>query len=185
MFMIEPGRPGTATKFSQEAWKLSRSPKAMVAARRSQEQVADHVDPRRARMLCMTQDQEISPPSDVCLLLRADAEQRWLSLEVGPVLRQLQQRDGLPEEQLGAALAYLEVLWIEASQRAAETDAAYAQLEVCEQPDATPDAGGWTLPSKARRFHAAVQTLREVLGRQVAILIAAPGNGSTREHVRS
>lgn len=133
----------------------------------------------------MTQDQEISPPSDVCLLLRAHAEQRWLSLEVGPVLRQLQQRDGLPEEQLGAALAYLEVLWIEATQRAAETDAAYAQLEVCEQPDTTPDAGGWTLPSKARRFHAAVQTLREVFGRQVAMLIAAPGNGSTHERARS
>ncbi len=136
----------------------------------------------------MTQDhQEISPPSDVCLLLRAHAEQRWLSLEVGPVLRQLQQRDGLPEDQLGAALAYLEVLWIEASQRAAETDAAYAQLEVCEQPDGDgpPDDGGWTLPSKARRFHAAVQTLREVLGRQVATLIAAPGNGSAaHEHVR-
>ena len=99
----------------------------------------------------MTQDhQEISPPSDVCLLLRAHAEQRWLSLEVGPVLRQLQQRDGLPEEQLGAALAYLEVLWIEASQRAAETDAAYAQLEVCEQPDA--DA-----PARRRRLDAAQQ----------------------------
>jgi len=134
----------------------------------------------------MTQDQEeISPPSDVCLLLRAHAEQRWLSLELGPVLRQLQQPDGLPEEQFGAALAYLEVLWIEASQRAAETDAAYAQLEeACEQPDDPPDDGGWTLPSKARRFHAAVQALREVLGRQVATLIALPGNGSTYEHVR-
>jgi hypothetical protein len=51
MFMIEPGRPGTDTKFSQEAWKLSRSPKAIVTARRSQEQVADHVDPRLAWML--------------------------------------------------------------------------------------------------------------------------------------
>jgi hypothetical protein len=132
----------------------------------------------------MNPDQEIPPPSDVCLLLRAHAEQRWLSLEVGPVLRQLQQRDGLPEEQLGAALAYLEVLWIEASQRAAETDAAYAQLEVCEQPDAPSDDGGWTLPSKARRFHAAVQTLREVLGHQVAMLIAIPGNGSAHEHAR-
>jgi hypothetical protein len=117
-------------------------------------------------------------------LLRAHAEQRWLSLEVGPVLRQLQQRDELPEEQLGAALAYLEVLWIEAAQRAAETDAAYAQLEVCEQPDAPPDEGGWTLPSKARRFHAAVQTLREVLAGQVATLIAIPSNGSAHQHAR-
>ena len=97
----------------------------------------------------MTQDQEISPPSDVCLLLRAHAEQRWLSLEVGPVLRQLQQRDELPEEQLGAALAYLEVLWIEAAQRAAETDAAYAQLEVCEQPDdAAPTTAAGRCPAR-------------------------------------
>ncbi|MGH2904326.1 MAG: hypothetical protein ACRDK7_12210 [Solirubrobacteraceae bacterium] len=132
----------------------------------------------------MSQDQETQPPSDVCLLLRADAEQRWLSLEVGPVVRQLQHREELPEEQLGAALAYLEVLWIEAAQRAAETDAAYAQLEVGAQPDTPAEDGGWTLPSKARRFHAAVQTLREVLARQVATLIAIPGNGSAREHAR-
>ena len=64
----------------------------------------------------------VSPPSDICLLLRAHAEQRWLCHEVLPVLRQLERGDSLPEEQLGAALAYLEVLWIEASQRAAETD---------------------------------------------------------------
>ena len=69
-------------------------------------------------------DRPVSPTSDISLLLRAHAEQRWLSHEVLPVLRQLEQRDCLPEEQLGAALAYLEVLWIEASQRAAETDAA-------------------------------------------------------------
>ena len=99
----------------------------------------------------MTQDQEISPPSDVCLLLRAHAEQRWLSLEVGPVLRQLQRRDELPEEQLGAALAYLEVLWIEAAQRAAETDAAYAQLEVCEQPEHAPSDDGAAGRCPARR----------------------------------
>jgi hypothetical protein len=134
----------------------------------------------------MTHDQETSPPSDVCLLLRAHAEQRWLSQEVGPVLRQLRRRDELPEEQLGAALAYLEVLWIEAAQRAAETDAAYAEFEASERAAraeaaaAEPDAragGGWTLPSKARRYRVAVLTLRDVFGRQVAALLAAP-NGS-------
>ncbi len=140
----------------------------------------------------MTHDQETSPPSDVCLLLRAHAEQRWLSMEVGPVLRQLRQRDGLPEEQLGAALAYLEVLWIEASQRAAETDAAYAEFEASERAaradaaraepaDASRAGGGWTLPSKARRYRVAVLTLRDVFGRQVAALLAAPGT-ATREH---
>jgi hypothetical protein len=131
----------------------------------------------------MTHDLETSPPSDVCLLLRAHAEQRWLSQEVGPVLRQLRRRDELPEEQLGAALAYLEVLWIEASQRAAETDAAYAEFEASERAAraeaaaAEPDAragGGWTLPSKARRYRVAVLTLRDVFGRQVAALLAAP-----------
>jgi hypothetical protein len=142
----------------------------------------------------MTQDSDPSPPSDVCLLLRAHAEQRWLSLEVGPVLHQLQHRDSLPEEQLGAALAYLEVLWIEASQRAAETDAAYAQLEASEraagtdaasaQPDASLAKGGWTMPSNARRYRVAVLTLRDVLGRQVAALIATPDD-ATCEHVRS
>jgi len=140
----------------------------------------------------MTHDQETAPPSDVCLLLRAHAEQRWLSMEVGPVLRQLRQRDSLPEEQLGAALAYLEVLWIEASQRAAETDAAYAEFEASERAakadaarakpeDASRDGGGWTLPSKARRYRVAVLTLRDVFGRQVAAMLAAPG-AAAREH---
>lgn len=141
----------------------------------------------------MTYDQETSPPSDVCLLLRAHAEQRWLSLEVGPVLRQLRQRDSLPEEQLSAALAYLEVLWIDASQRAAETDAAYAEFEASEraakadaartEPDAVSAHGGWTLPSNARRYRVAVLTLRDVFGRQVAALLAAPG--AACEHASS
>jgi hypothetical protein len=110
---------------------------------------------------------------------------------VTPVLRQLQQPDSLPEEQLGAALAYLEVLWIEASQRAAETDAAYAQLEACERAARTdaapqPDAdGGRTLPSNARRYRVAVLTLRDVLARQVATLIATPSDVGVREHSSS
>ncbi len=139
----------------------------------------------------MTHDPELSPPSDVCLLLRAHAEQRWLSQEVGSVLHQLRQRDSIPEEQLGAALAYLEVLWIEATQRAAETDAAYAEFEASERAAKIDDAaesdpsrarGGWTLPSNARRYRVAVLTLRDVFGRQVAALLAASSNGAAREH---
>jgi hypothetical protein len=107
-----------------------------------------------------------SPPSDVCLLLRADAEQRWLSREVVPVLRQLETPEELPEEQLGAALAYLEVIWLEASLLASETDAAFAALD-----GFAPDAEE-ALPSKARRFHASVRFLREAVGRHVARLIA-------------
>jgi hypothetical protein len=121
-----------------------------------------------------------APPSDVCLLLRAHAEQRWLSHEVVPVVRELQHRDSLPEEQLGAALAYLEVIWLEAARRAAETDATYAEL------DATlPDeerACDRALPGKARRYHTAVRTLREIVGRHVARLIAVPSDAFTHEH---
>ena len=138
----------------------------------------------------MPQTHDPSLPTDVCLLLRAHAEQRWLSLEVGPVLRELQRRDTIPEEQLGAALAYLEVLWIEASRRAAETDAIYAQLESCQRAAdgeaaaaARADAEQ-TLPSRARRYHAAVRTMRAVLARQVAALLAAPGEAATGEHAQ-
>src|ERR1700736_2002660 len=99
---------------------------------------------------CFAMIDPASPTSDISLLLRAHAEQRWLCHEVLPVLRQLEQRDSLPEEQLGAALAYLEVLWIEASQRAAETDAASAELLAWA---AAPDP---PLHSKARSYHEAV-----------------------------
>ncbi|MGA8364347.1 MAG: hypothetical protein WB709_07480 [Solirubrobacteraceae bacterium] len=114
-----------------------------------------------------------SPPSDVCLLLRAYAEQRWLSREIVPVLRQLETPDALPEEQLGAALAYLEVTWLEASRHAAETDAAFASLQ-----DMAADVEE-ALPSKARRYHAAVRFLREAVGRHVVRLIAATNTDET------
>jgi hypothetical protein len=127
----------------------------------------------------MTHYLDHSPPSDVCLMLRAHAEQRWLSREVVPVLRQLQTPGGLPEEQLGAALAYLEVTWLEAARLAAETDAACANLD-----DTATDTEE-TLPSKARSYHAAVRTLREVVARNVTTLIAAPGNMSADEHEHS
>ena len=125
----------------------------------------------------MYHDSDQSPPSDVCLLLRAYAEQRWLSREVVPVLRQLETPDALPEEQLGAALAYLEVTWLEASRHAAETDAALADLETARL------AAEEALPSKARRYHAAVRFLREAVGRHVDAFIAAPCNTErAREH---
>jgi hypothetical protein len=108
-----------------------------------------------------------TPPSDVCLLLRAYAEQRWLSREVVPVLRQLETPQELPEEQLGAALAYLEVTWMEASRLAAETDAALAALERHVTPEAAE-----ALPSKACNYHASVRFLRETVGRHVATRLA-------------
>jgi hypothetical protein len=44
------------------------------------------------------------------------------------------------------------------------------------------DDGGWTLPSKARRYHAAVRTLRVVLGHHVSTLLAIPSdNGAYKQ----
>ena len=122
----------------------------------------------------MTRHSHPSPLSDVCLLLRAHAEHSWLNHEVMPVVYELNHRDSLPEEQLGAAMAYLEVLWIEASQRAAETEAARAEL------DAIDAAGERTLSGKARGYHAAVGSLRGHLARVIDELLAVPCEQGTR-----
>jgi hypothetical protein len=119
-----------------------------------------------------------SPPADVCLLLRSHAEARWLSAEMVPVLRELE-RDDLPPEQLAAALAYLEVLWIEARGRAAETDGARAEL------DTTGPGGQQALHSNARRYHAAVRRLRTTIDHRVERLIATPSDASARDHASS
>lgn len=113
---------------------------------------------------------ESSPAPDVGLLLRAHAEQLWLSREVISVLRQLETRErSLPDEQLGAAFAYLEVIWIEALRHAQETDGALVQLELAgEDEDAE-------LVARARRYHASVRNLRQaVAGRVQRLLVAAP-----------
>ena len=75
----------------------------------------------------------------------------------------------IPEDQVGAALAYLEVLWLDASGRAAETDAARAALD---RASAERDR---VLYEKARRYHAAVRRLRTAVGRRVAALTGLTG----------
>jgi hypothetical protein len=87
------------------------------------------------------------------LLLRADAEQCWLHHEVIPVLRQVETLEELPDEEVGAALAYLEAMWNEATLRARETDAAHRHLRSCEEKKET-------LAGSAERYHTAVRTLR-------------------------
>jgi hypothetical protein len=108
-----------------------------------------------------------TPPPDVSLLLRAHAERRWLSREVIPVLRQIETCDDLPEEQLPAALAYLEVIWAEAVGRARDTDAERLRVDAHDLP-------GQPLLARAHRYHRAVETLREAVARRVARLLAAP-----------
>jgi hypothetical protein len=119
------------------------------------------------RMLSMTDHAQSSHPPDICLILRAHGEQRWLISEVIPTVRQLEQTDAIDEDQIGAALAYLEVLWLDASQRAAETDAARQQLDC----DAAADP---LLYEKARRYPAAVCRLRAALARRVSALTGLP-----------
>lgn len=115
----------------------------------------------------MSDSSNLTPPPDVSLLLRLHAEQRWLSQEVIPVVRQIETRERLPEEQLPAAIAYLKVTWAEALRHARETETAHHQLDefgLLKQ----------ALPTKARRYHAAVRVLREAVARRVAPLLAAP-----------
>jgi hypothetical protein len=99
-------------------------------------------------------------PSDIRLLLRADAEQCWLHREVIPVLRQVEDPQQLHEEEVGAALAYLEAMWSEATLRARETDAAHSQL--CSRGEESE-----ALEGPAGRYHAAVRVLREIVSDRI------------------
>jgi hypothetical protein len=109
----------------------------------------------------MTQTVDTQHPPDICLLLRVHAEQRWLVSKVIPLLRQLDQPGAVAADERGAALSYLEVLWLEAGLRAAETDAAAAKL--APTAHATPTV----LTERADRYHAAVRRLRHVVDRRV------------------
>jgi len=114
----------------------------------------------------MAQNLQVEHPPDICLMLRVHGEHRWLVSKVIPLLRQLEDPGAIPPEELGAALAYLEVVWLEAGLRAAETDAAAADLR---------DAAGTpptVLSQKADRYHAAVRRLRHAVDRRVRTLTA-------------
>ena len=133
------------------------------------------LDPARSsRDARVEQDGAIAPLSDVCLLLRAHAEQRCLNDDVAPIVRKLQERDDLPEEQLSAALVHLEIIWIKASRRAAEADAAYEDLNAHDSERA--------LSGLARGYHAGVCALRRSLARRVQELLVAPVEELAREH---
>jgi hypothetical protein len=127
-------------------------------------------------MYSMSEHPHTSDPQDICLLLRAHCEQRWLIYEVIPVLRQLETPEAIPEDQLGAALAYLELLWLDARRRARETDAA------CDMLDVDHHQHDPTLYEKARRYHAAVRRLRVAIGQRIAERTRLPGGAIGHEH---
>jgi hypothetical protein len=125
-------------------------------------------------------DKPEAPPADVGLMLRAHSELRCLSRELIPVLREVETRDGLPEEQLGAAMAYLEVTWMQARRRAAETDCARDELAVAPPPSLADDGRRQReLHGRACRYYDAVKALREAVGQRVALVL------ETCEHVPS
>ena len=99
-------------------------------------------------------------PPDICLMLRVHAEQSLLIADVVPVIRQLEQPGELDEHEIGPALSYLEVMWLEAGLRAVQTDAARERLDAAALP-------GQQLAEKARRYHVAVKRLRLAVGRRV------------------
>jgi hypothetical protein len=117
-------------------------------------------------------------PPDICLLLRAHSERQWLSREVIPVIRQIETPAYLPAEQLSAATAYLEAIWIEALDRAHETDSELRHLDAlrldAKHLDPQP------LVDRARRYHTSVRALREAVARRVALLLATPTPFFTR-----
>ncbi len=125
----------------------------------------------------MTQTLTTEHPPDICLLLRVHGEQRWLVSKVIPALRHLEEPGAIAPEELDAALAYLEVLWLEAGLRASETDAAAGALRSSASQEAF-------LAEKANRYHAAVRRLREVVDRRVRAVIAAEGETARGSHRR-
>jgi len=127
-------------------------------------------------MTDMPDHSNISEPQDICVLLRAHGEEHWLLAEVLPVLRELEAPGAIPEDQLGAALAYLEILWFDARRRAAETDAAYARL------DPSDNQRDLTLHEKASRYHAAVRRLRTSLARRVHERTWSPDDALDHQH---
>jgi hypothetical protein len=124
----------------------------------------------------MNENHQLSHPQDICLLLRAHGEQRWIISELLPVLRQVETPGAIPEDQLGAALAYLELLSLDASRRARETDAAHANL----RPDELEH--DQVLYEKARRYHAAVCRLRRSVERRIAACTCLPDGLFGHEH---
>jgi hypothetical protein len=111
-------------------------------------------------------------PPDICLLLRVDAEQRWLVSKVIPLVRQLEAPGEIPPEETGPALAYLEVQWLEAGLRAAETDAAAVKLEPAGTGAGGAGGASSALTEKAYRYHAAVRRLRRAVDHRVRLLTA-------------
>jgi hypothetical protein len=116
-----------------------------------------------------TQPHRSDLPADLDLLLRAHAEARWLSNELVPLVRQIEQNP-----RAATVVSYVEVLRLDARRHAAETDAARLALDELEP---NGDSG---MHSSARRYHAAVRRLRSRVERRVTLALASVAQPDAR-----
>jgi len=123
----------------------------------------------------MDESKSLSEPPDINLLLRAHDEQRWLTSELLPVVRELESPGQIPDEELGAALAYLEVMWVDARRRAAETEAAVQALGTTGRNESH------VVSERARRYNAAVRRLRDSTDARVRRITHRGAPPSARE----
>src|SRR4029077_9320920 len=101
-----------------KAWNRGPSSKAAAGPRRSKTRSNFPLDHQHRRTPVAAVDHDLAHPLDVCFLLRAHGEQLWLTAEVLPVLDELEPPCSVPDEQVGAAFAYLEMLSVDAARRA-------------------------------------------------------------------
>jgi hypothetical protein len=124
----------------------------------------------------MAQASTQTHPPDIALLLRVYGEQRWLLREVMPVLREAECPGAISEDDLSAAMAYLEMLWSQALRLAQETDA------VAEGLDPSDSRCSHVLVGKAQRYHAAIGRLRVGMATRVQKLTAPIAPPLPHEH---
>jgi hypothetical protein len=117
------------------------------------------------------------PPEDICLLLQAYAEQRWLARELLPHLRELERMRAISdaelgtvtEEQLRTKVSYLEAVWFDAGGRAAQTDAAFAKLDRdAGMQDGEHGEQRRRLRECADHYYEALRVMRRELGSRVS-----------------
>jgi hypothetical protein len=124
----------------------------------------------------MSHTPETTHPPDITLLLRVYGEQRWLLREVLPVLREAERPGAISEDDLSAAMAYLEMLWSQALRLAKETDSAAGVL------DPSDARCSQVLVGKAQRYHAAIGRLRVGMSTRVQHLTAPIAPALPHQH---
>ena len=122
----------------------------------------------------MNHPSSLSHPSDMCLLLRAYAEQRWITSELLPVVRELESPEQIPKSSSERRSPIWSCCgWTPAGGRP-ETDAALEALGA---------GAGYSpvLSERARRYHAAVRRLRASVEERVRRITHLGSPPSPRE----